>query len=125
MSRSKACPNCARLEAELAKWRQDYKDLALAIAKRDGYTTVTGPTPGGFFSAQAARPVVVPFEENALPPESTSKLPPEIWAAIERTTFAASDERKAAIEAARDLLELGTSPEEVIRQLEAGEDVMI
>lgn len=107
MSRSKACARCAELEREVARWRQDYKDLATAIAKRDGYT--------------ATAPNLIAF-----PPEPESqKLPPEVWGAIERTTFAASEERKDAIEAARGLLEVGTAPEEIVRQIEAGESVEI
>jgi len=93
------------LEAEVARWRADYKDLALAMARRDGYP-MTPPIPA------------------AVPP-MLAALPTEVLAAIEGTTEPFSEARTAAIDAARAFLEQGTSPEEVVAALRIGDEVKI
>lgn len=105
------------LEAEVERWRTAYRELAMAIARRDGYgTPVTGQAlgagppgkllGGGTFSAEPA-------------------LPGAVLAAIEDTTAPFSDARTTAIDAARALLESGAQPEEVEAELRRGEEIKV
>lgn len=115
LSRSRECTRCAALYTELLQWRQDYKDLALAMANGQGYkssllsgvTEATGPKPETqTFSAEPA-------------------LPGNIFTAIEDTTDRNSEARKVAIEWARGALDSGMKPEDVEAQLRKGEEIKI
>lgn len=96
------------LEAEVTKWKQDYKDLALAVAKREGYTAEPVPAVKGDATFTITPP-----------------LPVTVLAAIEDTTAPFSQPRTAAIEAAKALLENGAQPEEVEAQLRKGEEIAV
>jgi len=96
------------LETELARWKQDYKDLALAMARRDGYPV----TP------------VVPPVAPVIPP-ALAALPPSVLTAIETTTAPYTEARTAAVDVARALLEGGAQPEDVVDALRVGDEVII
>lgn len=117
MSRSRECPRCAALYSEVLQWKQDYKDLALAMAKGQGYKPSSLLGPG----------VTDPLEPN---PEvqlfsAEPALPGNIFTAIEDTTDRSSEPRKAAIEWARGALDSGMKPEDVEAQLRRGEEIKI
>lgn len=125
VSRSKDCARCAQLEAELAQWKQDYKDLALAGARSEVRALKGsarygpgGPQAelGGVFSAQASGRVQFTAEPM---------LPPTVLAAIDDTTAAFSESRTMAIEAAKALLEEGATPEQVEERLRLGDEIRV
>lgn len=95
------------LTAEVAQWKQDYKDLAFAVAHRDGY------------------PVVPKVPEPVPPLEALTTLPSGIFAAIASTTEPHSEARSAAILAARELLEHGASADDVETQIRLGDEVKV
>ena len=107
MSRSRECARCAELDAQLKQWQQDYKDLARAMAKGQGYT----------------EPVLAPAEPQTFSAEPA--LPGNIFAAIEDTTDRDSEARKMSIEWARGALDSGMKPDEVEAQLRTGEEIKI
>lgn len=92
------------LEAQVARWRQDYKDLATAMARRDGYSA--------------------PSLTEPAPPERPA-LPTSIVRAVEDTTDPFSDARRAAFEIARDFLAQGVTVEALEARLRAGDDVQV
>lgn len=117
MSRSRDCARCAELEAELCQWKQDYKDLALAMANGQGYTSSPGVyTPGSLPGVGSSEPQTFSAEPA---------LPGNIFAALEDTTDRNSEARKVAIEWARDALASGMKSEDVEAQLRHGEEIKI
>lgn len=130
MSRSRTCTRCAELERELAQARADYKDLALAIARRDGYDTAQ-PV-GGPFSATPTKLTFTthPGAQNYSSADPSAwpeahALPPNVLAAIEATTEPHSEGRTNAIEAARALLADNRPAEEVEALLREGDDIKV
>lgn len=118
MSRSRDCTRCVELEAELRQWKQDYKDLALAMAKGQGYTALPG-----VYTSPSSLPGVGSSEPQTFSAEPA--LPGNIFTAIEDTTDRSSEPRKAAIEWAREALDSGMKPEDVEAQLRHGEEIKI
>lgn len=109
MSRSKDCERCATLEADVKQWRDAYKELALAVARREGYPVTPVP---------AVKGDMINFTV-------TPALPVTVLAAIEETTPAFSDARTAAIEAARGLLENGAPADDVEQQIRQGDQIVV
>jgi hypothetical protein len=98
------------LDAQLKQWQQDYKDLAHAMAKAQGYEPKLG----------AKEPEPEPQTFSAEP-----ALPGNIFAAIEDTTDRDSEARKISIEWARGALDSGMKADEVEAQLRQGEEIKI
>lgn len=107
----------AALRADLAKWKQDYKDLAMAMARGQGYSAadpgllavhgrIVDPPEGATFSALAT-------------------LPGNVYAAVSETTEPFTEARIFAIDAARELLAQGMKPEDVEAELRKGEEIKI
>lgn len=115
MSRSRECTRCTELEAELRQWKQDYKDLALALAKGQGFPSSALP---GVTEATGPHPATQTFSAEPA-------LPGNIFPAIEETTDRNSEARKMAIEWARGALDSGMKHEDVEAQLRVGEEIKI
>lgn len=103
------------LDAELRQWKQDYKDLALAMANGQGYTPSLLP---GVTEATGPNRATQTFSAEPA-------LPGNIFTAIEDTTDRSSEPRRMAIEWARGALDSGMKPEDVEAQLRTGEEIKI
>lgn len=107
------------IEAELRQWKQDYKDLALAMAQGQGYTAspqLGVYTPGSLPGVGSSEPQTFSAEPA---------LPGNIFTVIEDTTDRSSEPRRMAIEWARGALDSGMKPEDVEAQLRVGEEIKI
>lgn len=127
MSRSRECTRCAALYTELLQWRQDYKDLALAMANGQGYkSSDERELEVAEKGAEEAIGAMSPAARAAfIADHAEPALPGNIFTAIEDTTDRSSEPRRMAIEWARAALDSGMTPEDVEAQLRHGEEIKI